>query len=67
MTVSRREFLKQAAAASAGSGAVSLDVSAQTFVTDAEASKIKWSKAPCRFCGTGCGVTGKLSTENQLM
>ncbi len=19
-------------------------------------SKIKWSKAPCRFCGTGCGV-----------
>ena len=21
-----------------------------------EALKIKWSKAPCRFCGTGCGV-----------
>ena len=57
MTVSRREFLKQAAAASAGSGAVSLNASGQTFVTDAESAKIKWSKAPCRFCGTGCGVS----------
>nr|3ML1_A Chain A, Periplasmic nitrate reductase [Cupriavidus necator H16] len=27
------------------------------FVTDSEVTKLKWSKAPCRFCGTGCGVT----------
>jgi nitrate reductase NapA len=20
------------------------------------AADLKWSKAPCRFCGTGCGV-----------
>ena len=25
--------------------------------TDASKSGIKWHKAPCRFCGTGCGVT----------
>jgi nitrate reductase NapA len=24
---------------------------------DRNAAKLKWSKAPCRFCGTGCGVT----------
>ena len=22
-----------------------------------DAADLKWSKAPCRFCGTGCGVT----------
>ena len=22
-----------------------------------DAAELKWSKAPCRFCGTGCGVT----------
>ena len=28
----------------------------QNVVTDAEAAKLTWSKAPCRFCGVGCGV-----------
>ncbi|MDQ6969711.1 MAG: alginate export family protein [Mariprofundus sp.] len=23
---------------------------------DAEKNKIRWDKAPCRFCGVGCGV-----------
>jgi nitrate reductase NapA len=25
-------------------------------VTDASVTRMTWSKAPCRFCGTGCGV-----------
>jgi len=29
---------------------------ASNLVTDSEATKLKWSKAPCRFCGTGCSV-----------
>ena len=31
-------------------------VDAQNVVTEADAAKLKWSKAPCRFCGRGCGV-----------
>ena len=30
--------------------------SAQPVSGGVEALEIKWSKAPCRFCGTGCGV-----------
>jgi hypothetical protein len=26
-------------------------------ITDPGAAGLKWHKAPCRFCGTGCGVT----------
>ena len=29
---------------------------AQNLVTDSEHTQLKWSKAPCRFCGTGCSV-----------
>jgi nitrate reductase NapA len=52
----RREFIRQSAAAAAGAAAgVPLAVQAQAAsVGDAG---VKWSKAPCRFCGTGCGVT----------
>ena len=58
MTLSRRDFLKRSAAATAAtSTALPLTASGQSFVTEAEASKLKWSKAPCRFCGTGCGVS----------
>ncbi len=54
MKLTRRIFIKQIAAASAASAAgVTLpDVQAQVAVND-----LTWSKAPCRFCGTGCGVT----------
>jgi nitrate reductase (cytochrome) len=54
--ITRREFLIRSAAASAGA-ATSLPAAAQNVVTDAKASQLKWSKAPCRFCGVGCGVT----------
>jgi nitrate reductase NapA len=53
--ITRREFLIRSAAASAATG-VSLPATAQNIVADAKLSKLKWSKAPCRFCGTGCGV-----------
>src|SRR5690349_6087868 len=56
MDVSRRSFLKaQAAAAAASVAGVSLPASAQNL-TAGEEIQLKWSKAPCRFCGTGCGV-----------
>ena len=51
----RREFIRQSAASAAGAAA-GIAVSAPEPLPGADAS-IKWSKAPCRFCGTGCGVT----------
>ncbi|NSX15280.1 periplasmic nitrate reductase subunit alpha [Cupriavidus taiwanensis] len=58
MTISRRDFIKQtAAAATASVAGVALPAGAANMVTDSEVTKLKWSKAPCRFCGTGCGVT----------
>ncbi len=51
----RREFVRQSAAAAAGAAAgITMPVQAQPAGSDAN---VKWSKAPCRFCGTGCGVT----------
>ncbi|RZS56730.1 periplasmic nitrate reductase subunit alpha [Sphaerotilus mobilis] len=50
----RRDFIRQSAAAAAGSAAgISVPTPAQTAAGEAG---VKWSKAPCRFCGTGCGV-----------
>ncbi|WP_444634169.1 periplasmic nitrate reductase subunit alpha [Cupriavidus oxalaticus] len=58
MNISRRDFIKQTAvAATASVAGVTLPAGAANFVTDSEVTKLKWSKAPCRFCGTGCGVT----------
>jgi len=51
----RREFIRQSAAAAAGAAAgIAMPAQAQTPAGD---QGVKWSKAPCRFCGTGCGVT----------
>jgi nitrate reductase NapA len=55
MPMARRDFIKQTAAATAGAVAgIPIAMAAQG---SAEAAELKWSKAPCRFCGTGCGVT----------
>src|SRR5215207_1361110 len=55
MTLTRREFITQSAAAAAAAVAgISLPGAAQAATAD---PSLKWSKAPCRFCGTGCGVT----------
>jgi nitrate reductase NapA len=57
MSRSRREFIKQTAAATAAAAAgITLPARSQNLVTDRAATELKWSKAPCRFCGTGCGV-----------
>ena len=55
MTLNRRQFLRRSAAASA-IAAASTDAPAQNIITESQFTKLKWSKAPCRFCGTGCGV-----------
>ena len=55
--ISRRDALKaKAAAIAAAAAGISLPASAQNLVTETEHTKLKWSKAPCRFCGTGCSV-----------
>jgi nitrate reductase (cytochrome) len=61
MSLTRRSFIKQTAAATAASAAgVALPVLSagvnKTIAAVAEAD-VTWSKAPCRFCGTGCGVS----------
>lgn len=42
-----------AAAAAAG---ISIPIQATNLVTDSELTRLKWDKAPCRFCGTGCSI-----------
>lgn len=55
--LTRRSLLKaHAAAIAAATAGISLPAHAQTVPGGVEALEIKWSKAPCRFCGTGCGV-----------
>lgn len=54
LPTSRRTFLKaSAAAATASAAGITLpkDTQAQVGTPD-----IRWDKAPCRFCGTGCSV-----------
>ena len=54
MKQSRRDFIKTSAiaatAAAAGTGLP------QIQNAEAAAAGIRWDKAPCRFCGTGCSV-----------
>jgi nitrate reductase (cytochrome) len=57
MEHNRRELLKlQAAAMAAAAGGMPTSAAAQNLVTDRTLTELKWNKAPCRFCGTGCGV-----------
>ncbi|MBK3798193.1 periplasmic nitrate reductase subunit alpha [Azospirillum brasilense] len=53
----RRDFIKaQAVAAAATAGGISLPAVAQQSMVAGEDAQLTWSKAPCRFCGTGCSV-----------
>ncbi len=53
----RRDLLKaHAAALAAASAGIALPAAAQPVPGGVNALEIKWAKAPCRFCGTGCGV-----------
>ncbi len=61
MSLSRREFIRNCAAAAAYA---SLPIGLSRCGNETSASSspaaldpnLSWDKAPCRFCGTGCGV-----------
>ena len=56
MNTNRRDFLKQAALAAA-TGVLAGTMPRDLMAAQAEgADGLIWQKAPCRFCGTGCGV-----------
>jgi len=62
MSLSRREFLKSSAAASAAA-AIGMTVPAELEASAKVAeSNWRWDKAACRFCGTGCGIM--MATKN---
>lgn len=58
MTISRREFIKsQAVLAAAAAAGITVPVSVATRAQEAPKDDgLRWDKAPCRFCGTGCSV-----------
>ncbi|MGD8110186.1 periplasmic nitrate reductase subunit alpha [Vibrio sp. TRT 17S01] len=63
MKMTRRAFVKANAAASAAAVAgVTLPASATNLIASSDQTAIKWDKAPCRFCGTGCSVL--VGTQN---
>ena len=55
MLIDRREFIQANSMALAAAG-VGLGFSAEALDLLAGANDIGWSKAPCRFCGVGCGL-----------
>src|SRR6187431_1698421 len=57
MNITRRLFAKaNAAAVAAAAIGLPLPASASNLITNRDLTNLKWNKAPCRFCGTGCGV-----------
>ncbi len=53
----RREFIRNTAVATAAAASgMTLPGDAANIVTEGDLTALKWDKAPCRFCGTGCGV-----------
>ena len=56
MSMNRREFIKNnAIAAAAATAGIGIPVVAQAQEGGAS-TKVRWDKAACRFCGTGCSV-----------
>ncbi len=56
MKLTRRDFIKtNALAATAAAAGISLPGVQQVLAAEDDL-KIRWDKAPCRFCGTGCSV-----------
>ena len=53
MKLSRRKFIKASAIAAT---AIAADVPLPARARNAVDPTIRWDKAPCRFCGTGCSV-----------
>lgn len=57
MGISRREFIKSNAVAAAATAVGISGIPVTSVAKDGyDADGIRWDKAPCRFCGTGCSV-----------
>ncbi len=56
MKLSRRDFIKANAAAAAAAVVGANLPAAEALAQQTEDDGIRWDKAPCRFCGTGCSV-----------
>lgn len=62
MNITRRLFAKaNAAVVAAAAIGLPLPAIASNLITNRELTSLKWNKAPCRFCGTGCGVRSMCS------
>jgi len=60
MKINRRDFIKaNAIAATAAAAGITLP---EIAMARTSGDKIRWDKAPCRFCGTGCSVL--VGTQN---
>ena len=56
MQQTRRDFIKNnAIAAAAAAAGVTIPGAGTALAAEADAG-VRWDKAPCRFCGTGCSV-----------
>ena len=69
MDITRRAFIRAAAANSAIAAAAALfpGVSFSAWETMSLSSgRIVWQKTPCRFCGTGCGLLVGVSGERAV-
>ena len=69
MKINRRSFIKSAAATSAVATATSLfpGISFASWKKlEGATGMIRWEKAPCRFCGTGCGVLVGVSGDRAV-
>jgi nitrate reductase (cytochrome) len=56
MKLTRREFIKANAAAAAAVAAGIQLPGIRAALAQTTETGIRWDKAPCRFCGTGCSV-----------
>lgn len=57
MKLSRRDYIKaNAVAVAAGVAGMTAPSAASNLLTKSSKTALTWSKAPCRFCGTGCSV-----------
>jgi nitrate reductase NapA len=56
LELTRRQIIKAKAAAIAASVAGIPGAHAANGIIPGDEARLDWAKAPCRFCGTGCGV-----------
>jgi nitrate reductase NapA len=56
LELTRRQMIKAKAAAIAATVAGIPGAQAANGIIPGDEARLDWSKAPCRFCGTGCGV-----------